>query len=333
MSQVDEQQKVVVEDTGPRLKFFPIMMFAVVMGFSGLSIAYKKAYEVLGMSPIVYQVLSYVTAAIAIIIALFYLAKLIKYPQAVKKEFNHPVRVNFFAALSISLLLLAVVFHEYSSVARVLFIIGAGTQLFFTFYAITYWLNRNIEIGHSNPAWFIPVVGNLIVPIAGDGFADAYVLNFFFALGGFFWIILTAILMNRIIFHGMLPQKFAPTLAIFIAPPSVGMLSYVKLNSIPGQVALDGISIGMLHIGLVFFIILLALSKNFYKIKFFVSWWAFTFPLAALTTAFLLGYQGSAYLPYKIGGIIMLGITTIVITFVLIRTFVAIRNGEICKPE
>lgn len=333
MSQVEEQQNVVVEDNGPRLKYFPIMMFAVVMGFSGVTIAYKKASEVLGLAPIIYQVLSYTTAALAVIIGLIYLLKLIKFPKAIKKEFGHPVRVNFFAALSISLLLLAVVFHEFTSVSRILFIIGAGTQLFFTFYAITYWLNKNIEVGHSNPAWFIPVVGNLIVPIAGEGFADPFVLNFFFSLGGFFWIILTAILMNRIIFHGMLPQKFAPTLAIFIAPPSVGMLSYVKLNSISGIVSLDGVSIGLLHIGLVFFIILLALAKNFYKIKFFVSWWAFTFPLGALTTAFLVGYQGSSYLPYKIAGIFMLGFTTIVILLIIFRTIVAIRNGEICKPE
>ena len=234
-----------------RLQFFPVMMFAVIMGFSGITLAYKKASEVFLLPEIIYQILSYITACIAVIITFIYLLKLIKYPNEVRQEIKHPVRVNFFAAISISMLLISTVFHEYENIALPLFIFGAGMQTFFTFYTITYWLNKNIELAHSNPAWFIPVVGNLIVPIAGDGFADIYLLDFFFSLGIFFWIILTAILFNRIIFHGMLAQKFLPTLAIFIAPPSVGMLSYLKL-----QGAYDMFAVILFNVALTFGLIL-----------------------------------------------------------------------------
>lgn len=326
MSEVTQQNN----ENNPRLKFFPVMMFAVVMGFSGITLAYKKAHEILLLPAVIYQILSYITAALAIIIGVSYLIKIIVYTSEVKKELSHPVRVNFFAAISISMLLLAVVFHEYKSVALPLFIIGTGLQTFFTFYAITYWLNKNIEMAHSNPAWFIPVVGNIIIPIAGEGFADAALLNFFFSLGIFFWIILTAILFNRIIFHGMLVQKFLPTLAIFIAPPSVGMLSYIKLT---GQY--DFFASLLLNVALVFGLILLALIKNFYKLKFFISWWAFTFPMAALTMALITVYEKTEYVYtfYKYLSIVSLIMTSILVLIVLIRTIIAVARKEICVDE
>lgn len=313
-----------------RLQYFPVMMFAVIMGFSGITLAYKKASEVFLLPEIIYQTLSYITACLAVIIALIYIVKLFKYPGEVKKEIKHPVRVNFFAAISISMLLLSTVFHEYENIAFPLFVIGTGLQTFFTFYTITYWLNKNIELAHSNPAWFIPVVGNIIVPIAGDGFADIYLLDFFFSLGIFFWIILTAIIFNRIIFHGMLAQKFLPTLAIFIAPPSVGMLSYLKL-----QGAYDMFAVILFNVALTFGLILLALIKNFYKIKFFISWWAFTFPMAALTMAIITVYEKTSfeYLTFKLLGYASLIMTSILILIVLIRTIIAIKNKEICVNE
>ena len=321
MSEVTQQNN----EKTPRLKFFPVMMFAVIMGFSGITLAYKKAHEILLLPAVIYQVLSYITAALAIIIGVSYLIKIIVYTSEVKKELLHPVRVNFFAAISISMLLLAVVFHEYKSVAYPLFLIGTGLQTFFTFYAITYWLNKNIELAHSNPAWFIPVVGNIIIPIAGEGFADAALLNFFFS-----WIILTAILFNRIIFHGMLVQKFLPTLAIFIAPPSVGMLSYIKLTG-----HYDFFASLLLNVAIVFGLILLALIKNFYKLKFFISWWAFTFPMAALTMALITVYEQTEYVYtfYEYLSVVSLIMTSILVLLVLIRTIIAIKNGEICIEE
>ena len=45
----------------------------------------------------------------------------------------------------------------------------------------------------------------------------------------FFWIILTAIVMQRLIFEVSLEQKFLPTLFIFIAPPSVFVVDFYAI--------------------------------------------------------------------------------------------------------
>lgn len=312
-----------------KIQYFPVMMFAIIMGFGGLTLDYKKAADVLSIPPLFYQILCVVVVILACIIAGIYVLKILNYPQSVFDEFNHPIKVNFFATISMSTLLLANIFRDYETAALMMFLLGAGFQTFIAFYAISYWLNRNIEMAHSNPAWFIPVVGNLLVPTAGADFTDYYALMFFFSLGIFFWIILTAILFNRIIFHGMLAQKFLPTLAIFIAPPAVAMLSYLRING----GSFDDFATFLLNVAIIFAILLFALARNFYKIKFFISWWAFTFPFAALTLALITAYEKTQYPMFCLMGYLAIVLTTSIVLLVSLKTIQALVRGEICNEE
>ena len=83
-----------------RLQHFPIMMFAIVMGMSGLTITYQKAAVWLGISDLFGTVFMYATTLTFIVVSLIYLTKYIKYKTSVKNEFSHPVRINFFAEVS-----------------------------------------------------------------------------------------------------------------------------------------------------------------------------------------------------------------------------------------
>jgi tellurite resistance protein len=214
-----------------RLQFFPVMMFAIVMGLSGLSLVYGKAHEVLGVNKIFYELLSYFTIAVFFIILITYFTKMMKYHDEVKQEFSHPIRINFFAAISISFILVSILFRPINiQVSLSLFTVGTVLHLFFTFYTLSFWINKSLNIQHSNPAWFIPIVGNLIIPVGGVGFLSNSVLMYFFSIGIFFWIIMFAIILNRIIFHDQFAQKFMPTLFILIAPPTVGLLAYYKMS-------------------------------------------------------------------------------------------------------
>ena len=44
--------------------------------------------------------------------------------NSLKAELHHPIKINFFAAFSISLLLLAALFSEFSGVSKALFYTG-----------------------------------------------------------------------------------------------------------------------------------------------------------------------------------------------------------------
>ena len=312
-----------------RLQFFPIMMFATIMGLAGLTLVYRRGSEVLQLPTFISTFMMIITTIVFFTIVYLYISKIIKYKDEVKKEFSHPVRINFFAASSISTLLLSMVYrHNIDVVSQSLFFIGAALHIFFTFYTIKFWINNNLEMQHSNPAWFIPIVGNLIVPIAGKGFVNDAVLYFYFSIGIFFWIILFAIILNRIIFHAQFMPKFMPTLFILIAPPAIGFISYVKLTG-----NLDFFAQILFNLGLFFTILVFVMYKNFINIKFFISWWAFTFPMAAITLATILMFELTNYWFYSFLAYFLMFITTIVVLLVARETLIHMKKKEICIME
>ncbi|MEA3553322.1 MAG: SLAC1 anion channel family protein [Campylobacterota bacterium] len=314
---------------GNRLKFFPIMMYAIVMGMSGLTITYQKAGLWIGFPHLIGEVLMYITTSIFIVVTIIYLVKYSKYKMAVKKEFSHPIRINFFAAVSISMLMLAIIYKEYNpTISAAFWYPGTILHFYLTMHTISFWINSNQELGHSNPAWFIPIVGNVLVPVAGVGFASSGVLMYFFSVGMFFWIILFSIILNRIIFHHQLAVKFMPTMFILIAPPAVGFIAYFKMFEV-----IDVFSIFLFSIALFFTFLVGFMYKNFIKIKFFISWWAFVFPIAAMAIASMLMYIKTKD-PIVLGlSYVMVAAVTMVIAIVIYQTIIHMLKHDICIQE
>lgn len=312
-----------------RVKFFPIMMYAMVMGISGLTMMYQKTTLWLGFSAMIGNVLMVVSTALFVVISLIYLGKYIKYTPAVKKEFSHPIRLNFFAAISISMLMLAIIYKEVNvNISALFWYAGAVLHFYLTMHTISFWINHNQELDHSNPAWFIPVVGNVLVPIGGIGFASQGVLMYFFSCGIFFWVILFAILLNRIIFHHQLAVKFMPTLFILIAPPAVGFIAYYKMFGV-----IDTFATMLFNLALFFTLLVAFMYKNFVKIKFFISWWAFVFPLAAMAISSMLMYHETNDAMLLVLSYVMVAVTTVVISIVLYQTVTHMLKGEVCVQE
>ncbi len=312
-----------------RLKFFPVMMFAIVMGLSGLSLVYGKAHEVLNLNKMFYEILSYFTIVIFLVILVTYILKMINYIDEVKQEFSHPIRINFFAAISISFVLVSMLFQPLNTyIAHTLFTIGTLLHLFFTFYTLSFWINKSLNIQHSNPAWFIPIVGNLIIPVGGINILCNSILMYFFSIGIFFWIIMFSIILNRIIFHDQFAQKFMPTLFILIAPPTVGLLAYYKLTE-----HYDVFATVLYNLGLFFTLLLFFMYKNFLKIKFFISWWAFTFPLASMAFATLLVYSINKEIIYYYLSYFFVFCATAIVCIVAFNTLKHIMKKEICIME
>ncbi|RBQ28716.1 SLAC1 anion channel family protein [Aliarcobacter vitoriensis] len=323
------QQESIKAIPSNRLQFFPIMMFATVMGLGGLTLVFERLYATFNFPKIFATTLISITTILFFTLVFTYLLKIIKYKEEVIKELNHPVRINFFAASSISMLILSATYRDYyMEASEMFFYVGAILHIFFTFYTIRFWINSDFEIVHSNPAWFIPIVGNLIVPISGIGFVDSQILIFYFSIGIFFWIILFSIILNRVIFHKSFAAKFMPTMFILIAPPAIGFISYIKLNQ-----TLDFFSQMLFSLAIFFVILLFFMYKNFLKIKFFISWWAFTFPMAAVSLSTILMYDLTRNSFYEILAYILSAMTTIIVLLVTFKTIEHILKKEICIME
>lgn len=301
------------------------------MGTAGLAIAWRKAHSVLGTPEILGCGLTLWAAIVFVLIAVVYATKTASHWGAVKHEFAHPIRVNFFPALSISMLLLAVAFTENQpGLAAWLWTIGATVHLAFTLTIMSSWIHHtHYNIKHASPAWFIPVVGNIIVPIAGVSFGPPEVSWFFFSIGLVFWLVLLTIVMYRLFFHEPLPDRLTPTLFILIAPPAVGFIAWVKLGG-AGQIDAFG---RILYYSALFLTLLLASNAlRFFRVRFFLSAWAYSFPLAAITIATLVMAEKLAGMFIPLAGI-LLAVLTLVLLLLTVRTVQGIFRHEICVPE
>jgi tellurite resistance protein len=313
-----------------RLQHFPIAWFAMIMGLTGLSLAWHKAEGILrlGFAPSGWLLL--LATGLFVLLAAMYSVKIIKFKTAASKEWAHPIKMHFVPAVSISLILLSMAWLPVSApYSKLLWLAGVALHLILTLYVITQWMHHSkFEIVHLNPAWFIPVVGNILVPIAGVSHAPMEVSWFFFSIGLVFWPVLLTIIMYRVVFHASLPERLMPTLFILIAPPAVGFISYVKLT---GEV--DAFANILYYSALFFTLLLFSQVRHFANLKFFLSWWAYSFPLAAITIASLVMFeQNGGTLFLRLAGV-LLGIATVVITGLLVRTAIAVKRQQICVEE
>lgn len=318
-----------MNSSASRLPHYPVAFFTMVMGLSGFAIAWAKAEAVLGLDWGLHRGFAVLAALCFVVHAVAYSLKLLRHRAAVMGEWNHPIQRNFFPAISISLLLLAVIaLNVNASLAGGLWVIGAALHLLFTLLVVNAWIHHAPhEIAHINPAWFIPAVGNVIVPIAGVPLGQIELSWFFFSIGMLFWLILLTIVFYRVMFHAPLPDKLLPTLFILIAPPAVGFIAYTSLVG-----GIDAFARVLYFIGLFLTLLMLMEVRRFVRLPFALSWWAYTFPLAAIGIASQGMFVATGESVYRGIGVALLILLTAVILVLFAATYRAARAGRICAP-
>lgn len=313
-----------------RLKNFPISFLSVVLGLIGFTLILQKIGMTFKVFPSLYFYLLGFTVLLFIMILGFYLAKIVKYPKDVKEEFMHPIKVNFFPILAKIFLISSVIYLQIDmSYSKSLWIIGASLQFIFSIVILSIWLKHpKVKYHHLNPSWFIPIVGNVIVPIAGMAHGFVELSWFFFGIGLVMWLTLFVIVFNRLIFHEPIADKLVPTFFILFAPPAIAFIAYVKMVG-----SIDSFAKVLYYISLFLLFLIFAQFKSFFRIKFFLSWWAYSFPLDAMILATILAYQETGFLFFKVLLFTLLAILSLIIAYLLSRTTLAVSRGEICIEE
>ncbi len=314
----------------PRLKHFPVPLFAVVMGLMGLSLALHAASAAYPTLEVFSNLVMWFGIAVFLAVALFYIAKCIKFADAVQAEWNHPIKLAFFPAISISMLLMSsALLTSFPDTARGIWIIGAALQAVLTVAVISGWIShRAFEVGHLTPAWFIPAVGNVIAPIAGAKLGYVELSWLFFSAGLVFWLILLTLVFNRLIFHNPIPSKLLPTLVILIAPPAVAFVAYLSLIE-----TVDVFARILLNSGYVFAVLVLVQARKLIRQPFSLSWWALSFPVAGLTIASFQFAAITGSWSHVVIGSIILVVLLVIMTGLVWRTGLAFMRDEICLPE
>ena len=310
----------------------PVALFTIVMGLGGLGLAWRQAHEAIDMPAIVGETILTAAAVVFATVATLFVVKLARYPAVVAADFQHPVKVAFFPSISIGLLLLAAgALHYDSNLAEGIWLVGAAAHLTFAVVIFRRWIIRNVEILHANPAWFIPVVGNIVAPLAGAPLGYGDLSWFFLSVGLVFWLVLFSIVLNRIIFHEPLPERSLPTLVILLAPPAIGSVAYIELTGV-----VDGFARILFFTALFIALLLAAMIRLFLQVRFALSWWAYTFPTAGLAAAGLVYHQSlgpAATTTSEILATLLLLLATLIIGLVALQTCIAVANRRLLGSD
>ena len=310
-----------------QLDKLPVSLFASVMGLMGvalLSLLIEKHFSIAWRISFLWAILG---ITVFILITILYLLKVVLYFKAVKEEFFHPVGLSFFATITISTMLVGNFIQNIrNEIGGWLIGIGAIGQLIFLVFTISQWIRQTyFEIHHMNPAWFIPIVGIVLVDIFAKNLFPDWFLWFCLSVGGFFYLTFSAILLYRIIFHHPLPQKLIPTLMILVAPPSAFTIIFLQL--------MEGTTLSLFwySISVFFVILLLTLVDMFLKIKFDLSYWAYTFPLALFGNATIAMTTVLPFLRWFGYGIAI--VVNLLVVGISITTLYRLIKGSLFEPS
>jgi len=315
-----------------QLDYLPVGLFGAVMGLTGLSISWRLAqahFDGPAWLALIAPAIGLAAIAAFVLMTAGYAFKMLTDFEAVRTEFRHPIAGNLFGTPLISLLLLPIILAPYNlMLARALWIVGAFGMTFFAWLIISRWMSDRQQVAHATPAWIIPVVGLLDVPLALP------VLNlpsmhglmvFALAVGLFFAIPLFTLILSRLLFEPQLPDALKPSLLILVAPFAVGYSTYTLTA---GQFDIFAQALFMLTLFIL--AVLLGQLRNLpVCCPFRVSWWAVSFPLAASAIAALRFVTAEPSFVANLISIALLSLATLVITGLSLRTVFGLINGEL----
>jgi tellurite resistance protein len=322
-----------MSETATPLKFLGPGWFTPVMGLAGLALAWHAAVPVLGDGAGAAALV--LSAAAAVLLVLLVIASLMRwqrYPEAWAEDLRHPVRYPFVAAIPVAVVLIAttaVALGWTGPVVRVLWALGSVVQLSLTVWVLKrWWLGQQVgglQWASLTPAMLIPIVGNVLVPLAGVPLGQIEWSAAQVGIGVLFWPMVVALLGARVAQQGLWPERLLPANFILIAPPAVIGLSALRLDA-PVLVAwaLWGVAVFTL-------LWVSPLLRRITQMPFGLPHWGMSFPMAALTALTLKLFPASG-----LGGLIgisLLAVTSLLVAALALSTLRGLRQGSLLVPE
>ena len=344
------------------LKSFAPSWGASVMGTSALSVALlvvgegTSAEDVTGSAARIVLVVAVIVGAVVLSATA---ARWIRYPAQARADLRHPIKGGMTATAAGALLTLAVAIGKVGPgflpesliepAVVVLAILGGLLALLIGWEFLgEVFTSTDPTLAQMSGAWFVPPVVTIVVPLAllpiiaahPGAATDLLVVAWaFLGMGAVLYLVVAATLFMRSISHPLPPVGLAPTLFIGMGPAGLIALDIVRLSqaSVAAGVAEPSLVTNMLPaatmmwgFGLWWMVsALVVLRRGYAKLPFSLSWWGFTFPLAAWTIGtIVIARAWDSGLLVGIGWAAT-GALTALWAYVATRTLMGIRSGSI----
>jgi tellurite resistance protein len=312
--------------------------FAIVMGWAGLALAWHRSEFATGTLGAALTGLAGAVAAVAFgLLCVASLVRAVRHPRALREDLGHPIRRGFVAAVPIGLLLLVTLGVALLGPAApgllALWTIASAAQLAITAWVLSRWLAppappaRGFAWAGVTPVLFIPVVGNVLVPLAGVPLGMGTWSLAQFGAGLAFWPVVLVLLLVRLGQAGPLPERLLPAWFVPIAPPAVIGLGALSFGA---PVALGWLAWGVAAFTLAW---VAGTVPRIARLAFGIPHWATSFPMAALAALTLRLSQtpGGAWL--EAPGLALLAIATALVAWLSAATLAGLARGTLLVPE
>ncbi|TXG51033.1 hypothetical protein EZV62_023557 [Acer yangbiense] len=294
LDQVKDTEDILLpkDEKWPFLLRFPINCFGICLGLSSQAVLWSAlstspATKFLHVTPFINLALWLLALAVLVSVSVTYILKCIFYFEAVKREYFHPVRVNFFFAPWVVCMFLAlsappILAPPGSPLHPAIWCVFMGPYFFLELKIYGQWLSggkrRLCKV--VNPSTHLSVVGNFVGAILASKVGWQEVAKFLWAIGFAHYLVVFVTLYQRLPTTETLPKELHPVYSMFIAAPSAASIAW---ETIYGE--FDGLSRTCFFIALFLYISLVVRIKFFTGFRFSVAWWSYTFPMTTVSVA------------------------------------------------
>jgi len=322
-----------VQDKNHWLAYFPPTFFGVVMGVSGLGLAWRHTEKLLNWSTLPSTIILIIGSLILLISMSLYTLKLIYYPKTLTADISNPIQIAFLGALPIAIILQVSALADLNrGIAEILWLIGAPTSLLLNFYIFSRWYLLGGWRGKINSIWLIPAAGSFLVAIAGTQVGYNETAWFFFSIGMIFGSGILFFVVYQYITEEKLPDHLVPSYFIPIVPPALVSIAYPLLVNWEIGDEISSLVRIMFYFSLFLLLFNLSMIKIFWRLGFTMGWWAYTFPLDTISAAIIIYAHSTKNIYLQNIGVALLTVSTIFIVYILGRTLIEIKRGTVMKP-
>ena len=319
--------------TTEKLAFVGPAWFSVVMGLAGLSLAWYRAGPTMGdLATGAALILGVAAAVVFGLLAVATVWRLRRHPKAWAEDCRHPVRHPFVAAIPVSLILLSTVWVALrgpDALGHALWRLGSLGQGGVTLWVLARWWRPSSDGGLAwptvTPVLLIPIVGNVLVPLAGIPLGEWAWSAAQFGVGAVFWPLMLALLAVRLATAGPWPERLRPSVFILVAPPAVIGLALLQFE------APTGLAWGLWGVGVFSAAWAATQLTRIAKQPFGLSHWAMSFPLAALAALTLRLAPPSGAM--AVVAMAVLAAASLLISAFALATLRGLRDGSLLAPE
>jgi tellurite resistance protein len=204
--------------------------------------------------------------------------------QDIKKEWDDLSTISLFATITISGGLAAAVLFPYSrTMAELIWLPSVAIQFYIFITLLSRLVSAQTDVNSVSLVWLFPITGNAMMVLAGVPLGYTEISWFLLGVTSISWLGLLPFFLQKLLFAVQkIPTAAAPSYMILVSTPAIiAVAFYTIVGGTNSAITL------VTYASLFFAILAIRLRKWLFSAPFSRAWWAFTFPVAALSSALL----------------------------------------------